>query len=558
FENQEDTLSVLSGLTIRHASEEAVWCDGASPLIRDCIFADGIRGITCRDAASPFIRSCTFRNNEFPDNYHQSGAGVGAGLYCIVGLDPGSGSNPVLDSCIFEDNRASRGAAIFTLQSSPILRNCLFRHNGYPGFQTLGGAIFVSGGEGPLVVNCTFYDNIASTGSAMALQLDAHAVLQNCLLAYNRVRTDTNAVIRCQDASSVDMSYSDVFGNANGNFVGCLSGMEGINGNFSADPLFCDTAAGNFGIRGHSPCVPHHPLNRSGQLIGAYGVTCDGPVWIVATDGDDITGTGTYQYPFATIQRGIDQCQTGDTVLLRAGTFSGVGNRQVSFGGKAVVVTSEYGYDSTIVDVDLASRAFEFTGGEDSLSVLHGLTIRGAAEAAVYCDGASPTIDNCRLCFNVAAIDLWNGSDAHIVDCRIDSNMVVGYNNATGVRCHFSSPVVERCWFEANASLSGGAVYTSGPSAQPVFAACLFVRNGYADFQTSHGAAVEAFNQSLPKLINCTMYGNQAVWGPAVHTQDANAELSYSVVAFNQEHAYPSEGPIQTLSPGDHVTLICS
>jgi hypothetical protein len=48
--------------------------------------------------------------------------------------------------------------------------------------------------------------------------------------------------------------------------------MEGTNGNFSADPLFCDLVGGDVGLSSDSPCAPEH--SGGCDLIGALGVAC--------------------------------------------------------------------------------------------------------------------------------------------------------------------------------------------------------------------------------------------------------------------------------------------
>ncbi len=51
-----------------------------------------------------------------------------------------------------------------------------------------------------------------------------------------------------------------------------------------------------------------------------------------------------------TIQAGIDAAMDGDIVLVADGTWTGVGNRDIDFLGKAITVRSENGPDSCIID----------------------------------------------------------------------------------------------------------------------------------------------------------------------------------------------------------------
>jgi hypothetical protein len=53
-----------------------------------------------------------------------------------------------------------------------------------------------------------------------------------------------------------------------------------------------------------------------------------------------------------TIQAGIDAAVNGDTVLVADGTYTGVGNRDIDFKGKAITVKSENGPENCIIDCE--------------------------------------------------------------------------------------------------------------------------------------------------------------------------------------------------------------
>lgn len=101
---------------------------------------------------------------------------------------------------------------------------------------------------------------------------------------------------------------------------------------------------------------------------------------------------------YSTIQSGIDAAEDGDSVLVADGTYSGEGNIDIYFFGKAITVLSENGAEYCTIDCDSAGRAFIFNNSEDTMSVVQGFTITGGLNCyggAIYCFSASPKIVDC-------------------------------------------------------------------------------------------------------------------------------------------------------------------
>ena len=118
--------------------------------------------------------------------------------------------------------------------------------------------------------------------------------------------------------------------------------------------------------------------------------TYSGPVWWVATTGND-SNEGSSGSPFKTLKHAIEHVTAGDTVMLKKGTYTGSGNRDIDItvsntninfdNFKNVVITSEEGADSTIIDAGGQGRHFSINGNQtktiDSTLQFIGLTFTG-------------------------------------------------------------------------------------------------------------------------------------------------------------------------------------
>jgi hypothetical protein len=100
-----------------------------------------------------------------------------------------------------------------------------------------------------------------------------------------------------------------------------------------------------------------------------------------------------------TIQAGINAAIDGDTVLVADGRYTGSGNRDIEFRGKAIVVMSENGPGNCIIDCQASGstmhHGFRFINSyETNASVVQGFTIINAVEVggAIRLVNSSPTI----------------------------------------------------------------------------------------------------------------------------------------------------------------------
>jgi hypothetical protein len=241
----------------------------------------------------------------------------------------------------------------------------------------------------------------------------------------------------------------------------------------------------------------------------------------------------------ATIQAGIDSAAAADTVLLADGTYTGDGNRDVDFHGKAIVVMSESGDPELCViscegSENDSHRGFAFLSGETEAAVLEGIRVQGgyltvevgyfpdyAGAGAICCNWSSPTIRRCDFIGNTAflggAIGCSNASPV-ITDCNFRSNVCLDWTGGAIMCTDSGSPTISGCTFEENSATSqspsqpamGGAIAVLDPSA-PVITECVFVAN-----TATAGGAIWYFPLTTVVVMDCVFSQNVAEDGGAI------------------------------------------
>ncbi len=233
-----------------------------------------------------------------------------------------------------------------------------------------------------------------------------------------------------------------------------------------------------------------------------------------------------------TIQAGIDAAVNGDTVLVADGLFTGPGNRDVDFLGKAITVRSEYGPDNCIVDCGGSQtkqhRGFVFQSGEGRDSVLQGFTIRNG-DMGVYgygggvyaTGGASPSILDNVITANRAwwGAGLVVGGSSLVAGNIISGNVALAHNDPTGVgggiSCIGTAEVVGNIISDNFSGAMAGGIACFGND-HILLANNLIVGNrveldvGLTIAANGGGVGCDVANGAVT-IINCTIAMNQVI-----------------------------------------------
>jgi hypothetical protein len=97
-------------------------------------------------------------------------------------------------------------------------------------------------------------------------------LVENCVIAFS----GSGGAIQADLHPPPRLTCCDIFGNAGGDWVGCIADQYGIAGNICLDPLFCDPQNLDLTLREESPCAPFSPPNAECDQIGAWPVGCGG------------------------------------------------------------------------------------------------------------------------------------------------------------------------------------------------------------------------------------------------------------------------------------------
>jgi len=502
----------------------SAWCSPAllNTLIGGNTAVVGGGGLRVYES-NPTLDNCILLSNSAAD---------GAGLACY------DFSSPILTNCTVVGNVASRnGGGIYCEGSfnNPILTNCILWGN-------TGGQISAPYGGSPIVTYCDVQGGWTGTGNInadpkLALENDGHLLATSPCIDRG---TDTPA--GGLPPEDFDGNPRSVDGDGDGLASADMGAYEFVPG---APSLAVAPTVLRFTLAPGQSGSQTIQIRNSGPDTLAWQVHCDADwltidpaagesagqidtVTLTAYAGDRARGTyiatlwveaplacrphmpvlvilhvtGTLRVPadYPTIEAAISAATPGDVVMLGDGVYSGDGNRELNFGGKAITVRSASGNPATcIIDCGGAGRGFEFRSGEGVDSVLQGVTIRNGYSAddggAVYCRYSSPTLLNCWIVSSTTG------------------------RSGAGVYARFAEPRLVNCVLVDNsAAASGGGLYAAS-DARPVLTNCTIVGNSAGEY----GGGL-AFSYSRGTLVNSIIWANS---GDQIYRTSSTVSVTY-------------------------------
>ena len=526
FSNQESDSAILTGFTIQNGSGDStesvssmsgggVFITNAAPTIKSCI----IRNNNCELGSGvfvhhgqPTIQKCRIENNSYLDGeVTDQTSAVWTGW-----------SQAIFDSCLIQNNN---GHGIYSYACSGNWTNSWIISNTGNGFSRTSNESFENliidsnGGHGigNLREAGLFHSQVTRNGGygigtvrGVQVPVDFCTVANNGtwgLYGWNGSLRVSNSIIHNNASGSREIFGDSVFTYTYSDISDTL--LEGT-GNESADPKFQSPNTGNFRIYASSICINSaHPdsLDNDGTRadMGAHPYLIDyaGSNWLVSTEGSDLIGMGSVDNPFASIQAGINFCDSADTVLVASGTYQ----EHVDFLQKNIGLVSLEGSANTVIDGGGTGRPVTIDNASQILQRIAGFTIQNGHE------------------YTGAGIKIIR-SDMEIQDVHLISN-VATYQGG-GLYSEYSNLTISSLQVHGNSASSGGGglyLYETTANCENLL--------GYSNSSDGNGGMLHLHFGNLV-LTHATCVFNSAMEGSVVYARlNSNLEIYNSIAWFN-------------------------
>jgi len=532
----------------------ALYADESSAVITNCSFLENTAnldggGLSLRWSAVS-ISNCIISRN--------TAGGYGGGIASASTKTPTSVTN-----CIISDNSAQTTGGIYASASSQtdvftVTNSTITRNNS----RNPGGALFVDGwisadisnsilwGDTPDEIRAGGYSNLVVKYSDVQRGFAGEGNFHGNPMFSDPESGDFSLTVTspCIDTgTSTNAPDADIEGTARPQGLaydlGAYEAPDYAGTRPIIDAYTADNHEGNIPFVVEFSCSAHDPdgqiagytidyddgsptdSNSTGTFRHTYTtagqsyVTCavsDDNGMTVHSAAIDIKRYGTMKVPsqYETIQAAIDAQFEGGVVQVADGTYTGEGNKNIDFRGKALTLISENGPLETTIDCEGSGTGFIFQNLESEQTRVSGFTVTNGSGygnefstkgGGLYCMKASPQIDNCIIYYNEA--DRGGGIFCDYMASPKISNSAIITNLAVeggGLFCgHSSNPEISSSFIAGNGAYNrGGGIFIS--ESDPNLSNSTIVYNA----SNNSGGAILITNYSSPRVTNCTISEN--------------------------------------------------
>jgi titin len=263
-----------------------------------------------------------------------------------------------------------------------------------------------------------------------------------------------------------------------------------------------------------------------------------GDIYYISPVGSDFTGNGSANYPYKTVQKGIDVAGGDSSLILVA---NGTYNESIDYSGKELTVASYFWLDADTSHVSattISAVEGRVVNIDADGSELLGFTVTSGAASqgsGIYASD-QVTIANCIITGNSytgtgsgGGIYCADNSEVTISTCTITGNSITGNGSeGAGVYCGSSTTVnFTDCTITANTLTGNGStgtgIYASAITALTL-SSCVVNENAIVG-ESAAGAGVHSVGATLD-VTDCDISGNTVT---TEYPEGAFFEMQYSV-----------------------------
>ena len=281
----------------------------------------------------------------------------------------------------------------------------------------------------------------------------------------------------------------------------------------------------------------------------------------VSASGNDDSGDGSFNSPYLTIQRGIDEANTMDSVMVLDGIYTGgiiIDNKQISLIGESMTDTK---INVPITEPNISIRDTPDTVRIENFKIKRGNSADGGG---LYINNSIVSAKNIDLSNNTSstnggAINLY-GSSLKLEDGQIYLNSSETYGGA--INCSNSELEINGGDIYNNSSWAGGAIFVDSLST------CLLKHINFNNNGANRGGAIATFRGGKLTIHESDFYQNSAngweenvdqnfptyAGGGAIYQEFADT-LKISNSSFSTNSATAGPGGAMALYHGTEVIL---
>ncbi|MBM3288384.1 MAG: hypothetical protein FJY88_13720, partial [Candidatus Eisenbacteria bacterium] len=224
---------------------------------------------------------------------------------------------------------------------------------------------------------------------------------------------------------------------------------------------------------------------------------------------------------YATIKAAVIAAETGDSILIAPGTYTGAENRAIDVGLKTLYIRGTGGAGTVVIDAENVANCFSFANSPFHYTSLQGLRLRRGNPCGIYVYDAAPVIMDSSIedCVTGMLLARYHGTPSGLT---IDGCVSTALKVSTGSNCEIRNSTIQN-----SAGAYGAGVQIIGAS---LLVANCVIRGNDA---SSDGGAVYCESGGVV-LQDVAITGNRCAGaGGGIRLLNSSATLEYTTLSRN-------------------------